>query len=188
MKLIDHPNVVKLYEVMSSADNLYLVMELVTGGELFWRVATERVLSDDAARKYFHELIGGLEYCHAHGVFHRDLKLENLLVDNEGKLKISDFGLSTKVRTVDDSAGALSPSQRRTAEATLLKTRCGTPQYAAPEIIGTNGYFGAAVDIWACGVILYIFLCGRMYIFIIIFSVNLDLLMFSYIHILFFFF
>ena len=135
MKLIKHRNVVELYEVLSSSTNLYLVMELITGGEIFWMVATENRLSDNVARKYFHQLIDAVDYCHRHGVYHRDLKPENLLLDDEKNLKISDFGLSAHVRT-DNESGCLSPSQRRKAEATLLTTRCGTPQYAAPEIVG----------------------------------------------------
>lgn len=140
MKLIKHPNVVQLYEVLSSAANLYLVMELITGGEIFWKVATEKRLSESVARQYFHELVDALDYCHCHGVYHRDLKPENLLLDAAGHLKISDFGLSAQIRT-DANDGLLSPQQKRKAEATLLTTRCGTPQYAAPEILGKLVYF-----------------------------------------------
>jgi len=161
MKLIKHPNIVQLHEVLSSAKNLYLVMELVTGGEIFWKVATEKKLEESVARKYFHELIDAIDYCHRHGIYHRDLKPENLLLDDKGHLKISDFGLSAQVRAADET-GALSPSQRRRAESTLLTTRCGTPQYAAPEIVGRNGYYGSAVDVWACGVILYVFVVGGL--------------------------
>ena len=97
--------------------------------------ATEGILAEDVARVYFQELIDAVEYCHAHGVYHRDIKPENLLLDSEGHLKLSDFGLSAQIRSQSPD-GVLTPGERRKAEAVLLSTRCGTPQYAAPEIVG----------------------------------------------------
>ena len=101
---------------------------------IFIFVATEGKFTEQMARRYFQELVDGVDFCHGHGVYHRDLKPENLLLDSEGRLKISDFGLSAHIASTSPD-GALSPTQRRRAEATLLKTRCGTPQYAAPEVV-----------------------------------------------------
>ncbi|XP_022139866.1 CBL-interacting protein kinase 5 [Momordica charantia] len=145
MRLVRHPNVVQLYEVMASRTKIYFVMEYVKGGELFNKVAKGR-LKEDAARKYFQQLIGAVDYCHSRGVYHRDLKPENLLLDEFGNLKISDFGLS-----------ALAESRRQDG---LLHTTCGTPAYVAPEVINKKGYDGAKADIWSSGVVLFVLLAG----------------------------
>ncbi|KAK8573004.1 hypothetical protein V6N13_048565 [Hibiscus sabdariffa] len=145
MRLVKHPNIVRLYEVMASKSKIYFVMEYVKGGELFSKVAKGKLKENDA-RKYFQQLIAAVDYCHSRGVYHRDLKPENLLVDENGNLKVSDFGLS-----------ALRESRRQDG---LLHTTCGTPAYVAPEVIDMNGYDGAKVDIWSCGVILYVLLAG----------------------------
>ncbi|GJN38058.1 hypothetical protein PR202_gb27066 [Eleusine coracana subsp. coracana] len=147
MRLVRHPNVVQLHEVMASKSKIYFAMEYVRGGELFSRVARGR-LKEDAARKYFQQLIGAVDFCHSRGVYHRDLKPENLLVDENGNLKVSDFGLS-----------ALKECQKQDG---LLHTTCGTPAYVAPEIINKKGYDGAKADIWSCGVILYVLLAGYL--------------------------
>lgn len=94
MKLIRHPNVIRMYEVMASRTKIYIVMEFVTGGELFDKIASRGRLKEDEARKYFQQLINAVDYCHSRGVFHRDLKPENLLLDANAVLKVSDFGLS----------------------------------------------------------------------------------------------
>ncbi|KAL3585439.1 hypothetical protein D5086_012306 [Populus alba] len=94
MKLIRHPNVVRMYEVMASKTKIYIVLEFVTGGELFDKIASKGRLKEDEARKYFQQLINAVDYCHSRGVYHRDLKPENLLLDASGVLKVSDFGLS----------------------------------------------------------------------------------------------
>ncbi|CAA2985334.1 CBL-interacting serine threonine- kinase 23-like [Olea europaea subsp. europaea] len=94
MKLIRHPNVIRMYEVMASKTKIYIVMEFVTGGELFDKIATKGRLKEDEARKFFQQLINAVDYCHSRGVYHRDLKPENLLLDANGVLKVSDFGLS----------------------------------------------------------------------------------------------
>ncbi|XP_009608924.1 CBL-interacting protein kinase 2 [Nicotiana tomentosiformis] len=147
MRLVRHPNIVHLYEVMATKSKIYFVMEYVKGGELFNKVARGR-LKEDVARKYFQQLINAVDFCHSRGVYHRDLKPENLLLDEDENLKISDFGLS-----------ALAESKRQDG---LLHTTCGTPAYVAPEVINRKGYDGAKADIWSCGVILYVLLAGYL--------------------------
>ncbi|CAD6256782.1 unnamed protein product [Miscanthus lutarioriparius] len=105
MKLVQHPNVVRLYEVMGSKTRVYIVLEFVMGGELHDIIATSGRLKEEEARRYFQQLINAVDYCHSRGVYHRDLKLENLLLDVAGNLKISDFGLSAlsdQVKVIDD--------------------------------------------------------------------------------------
>nr|QND78266.1 calcineurin B-like protein-interacting protein kinase 9 [Nitraria tangutorum] len=148
MKLIKHPNVVKMIEVMASKTKIYIVLEFVDGGELFDKIARSGKLKEDEARRYFHQLINAVDYCHSRGVFHRDLKPENLLLDRSGALKISDFGLS-----------ALSQQVR---EDGLLHTACGTPNYVAPEVLNDKGYDGTASDVWSCGVILFVLMAGYL--------------------------
>ncbi|XP_024974457.1 CBL-interacting protein kinase 2-like [Cynara cardunculus var. scolymus] len=145
MRLVKHPNVVQLYEVMASKTKIYFVLEYVKGGELFNKVAKGK-LKEDAARNYFQQLISAIDFCHSRGVYHRDLKPENLLVDDDGNLKISDFGLS-----------ALAETKRQDG---LLHTACGTPAYIAPEVFHLKGYDGAKADIWSCGVVLFVLLAG----------------------------
>lgn len=147
MKLVRHPNVVQLYEVMASKTKIYFAMEYVKGGELFAKVAKGK-LKEDEARKYFQQLISAVDFCHSRGVYHRDLKPENLLLDDNGNLKVSDFGLSAV------------PEQFR--QDGLLHTTCGTPAYVAPEVILKKGYDGAKADIWSCGVILFVLMAGYL--------------------------
>ncbi|KAF3456438.1 hypothetical protein FNV43_RR01088 [Rhamnella rubrinervis] len=146
LKLLKHPNVVRLYEVLASKTKIYMVLEYVTGGELFDRIASKGKLREAQGRKLFQQLIDGVSYCHNKGVFHRDLKLENVLVDAKGNIKISDFGLSALPQHFRDDG--------------LLHTTCGSPNYVAPEILANRGYDGATSDIWSCGVILYVILTG----------------------------
>lgn len=148
MKLIKHPNVVQLYEVMASKTNIYIVLEFVTGGELFDKIFHQGKLKEDEARRYFQQLINAVDYCHSRGVFHRDLKPENLLLDSQGNLKVSDFGLSALPQQVREDG--------------LLHTTCGTPNYVAPEVLNDKGYSGATADLWSCGVILYVLVAGYL--------------------------
>jgi serine/threonine protein kinase len=148
MKLIRHPNVIRMYEVMASKTKIYIVLEFVTGGELFDKISTKGRLKEEEARKYFQQLINAVDYCHSRGVYHRDLKPENLLLDTNGVLKVSDFGLSAL------------PQQLR--EDGLLHTTCGTPNYVAPEVINNKGYDGAKADLWSCGVILFVLMAGYL--------------------------
>ncbi|KAK4586313.1 hypothetical protein RGQ29_023468 [Quercus rubra] len=135
-------------QVLASKTKIYMVLEYVTGGELFDRIASKGKLKEDEGRKLFQQLIDGVSYCHTKGVFHRDLKLENVLVDAKGNIKISDFGLSALPQHFRDDG--------------LLHTTCGSPNYVAPEILANRGYDGATSDIWSCGVILYVILTGYL--------------------------
>eukprot|EP00177_Eucheuma_denticulatum_P003276 GFKZ01005918.1.p1 GENE.GFKZ01005918.1~~GFKZ01005918.1.p1 ORF type:complete len:430 (+),score=74.08 GFKZ01005918.1:464-1753(+) len=150
MKALNHKNIVNLREVLSSKSKLYIVMDLVRGGELFDKIESVGELDEKLARKYFQQLIDGIDYCHRRGVCHRDLKPENLLVDENGTLKITDFGVSSM-------KGGVSGSD-------LLYTACGTPYYCAPEIINgaEEGYSGVKIDAWSCGIILYLLLTGGL--------------------------
>ncbi|KAL5707519.1 cAMP-dependent protein kinase [Ranunculus cassubicifolius] len=147
LRRVRHPNIVQLFEVMATKAKIYFVMEYVRGGELFNKVQKGR-LKEDAARKYFQQLISAVEFCHSRGVFHRDLKPENLLLDENGDLKVSDFGLS-----------AVSEQMKTDG---LFHTFCGTPAYVAPEVLGRKGYEAAKVDIWSCGVILFVLMAGYL--------------------------
>ncbi|KAJ6315898.1 hypothetical protein OIU78_019217 [Salix suchowensis] len=148
MKLIKHPNVVRLYEVMGSKTKIFIVLEFVTGGELFDKIVNHGRMREDEARRYFQQLINVVDYCHSRGVFHRDLKPENLLLDAYGNLKVSDFGLSALSQQVRDDG--------------LLHTTCGTPNYVAPEVLNDRGYDGTTADLWSCGVILFVLLAGYL--------------------------
>ncbi|KAK3230013.1 hypothetical protein Dsin_001894 [Dipteronia sinensis] len=147
MRLVKHPNVIQLYEVLATKTKIYFVMEYAKGGELFMKVAKGRV-KEERARKYFQQLISAIDFCHSRGVYHRDLKPENLILDENGFLKVSDFGLS-----------ALAQGKHLDG---LLHTICGTPAYVPPEIICKEGYDGAKADIWSCGVILFVLLAGYL--------------------------
>ncbi|MBA0786011.1 hypothetical protein Gotri_026191 [Gossypium trilobum] len=152
MKLVRHPYVVRLHEVIASRTKIYIILEFITGGELFDKIVHKGRLSEAEARRFFQQLIDGVEYCHSKGVYHRDLKPENLLLDSLGNLKISDFGLSAL------------PEQG----VSLLRTTCGTPNYVAPEVVvirvvlSHKGYDGAVADVWSCGVILYVLMAGYL--------------------------
>lgn len=147
MKMVKHPNIVELHEVMASKSKIFFAMELVRGGELFSKIAKGR-LKEDVARHYFQQLISAVDFCHSRGVYHRDLKPENLLLDDDGNLKVTDFGLSAFAEHLRHDG--------------LLHTTCGTPAYVAPEVIGKKGYDGAKADIWSCGVILFVLLAGYL--------------------------
>ncbi|XP_047334706.1 CBL-interacting serine/threonine-protein kinase 14-like [Impatiens glandulifera] len=147
MRRLRHHHIVRLIEVLATKTKIYFVLEFAKGGELFTKVAKGR-FSEELSRRYFHQLISAVGYCHSHGVFHRDLKLENLLLDENWDLKVTDFGLSA-VRDQIQSDG-------------LLHTLCGTPAYVAPEILAKKGYDGAKIDLWSCGVILFVLNAGYL--------------------------
>lgn len=151
MKMVRHKHVVVLREVLASRTKIFIVLELITGGELFDKIVSEGRFSEETARFYFRQLVDGVHYCHQNGVCHRDLKPENLLLDESGDLKISDFGLSA----LYDGGG-----EGENSRASLLHTTCGTPNYVAPEVLADKGYDGRAADVWSIGVILYVLLAG----------------------------
>lgn len=122
-----------------------MIMEYVSGGELFDYIVKHGKLQEHEARRFFQQIISGVDYCHRHMVVHRDLKPENLLLDHNMHVKIADFGLSNMM-----------------LDGEFLRTSCGSPNYAAPEVISGKLYAGPEVDIWSCGVILYALLCGTL--------------------------
>jgi len=145
LKLFRHPHIIKLYQVISTPTDIFMVMEYVAGGELFDYIVKHGKLTEDKARRFFQQIMSGVEYCHRHNVVHRDLKPENLLLDQNLNVKIADFGLSNMM-----------------TDGEFLRTSCGSPNYAAPEVISGKLYAGPEVDIWSCGVILYALLCGTL--------------------------
>lgn len=144
-KLLKHPHIIRLYETIESMTNVYVVMEYAEHGDLFDYIVQNRRIREDEARKFFQQIISGLEHCHKYRVVHRDLKPENLLLDSNGNVKIIDFGLSNIMH-----------------DGYFLKTSCGSTNYAAPEVISGKLYAGPEVDIWSCGVVLYVVLCGAL--------------------------
>ncbi|URE18813.1 SNF1-related protein kinase [Musa troglodytarum] len=145
LRLFMHPHIIRLYEVIETQSDIYVVMEYVKSGELFDYIVEKGRLQEDEARRFFQQIISGVEYCHRNMVVHRDLKPENLLLDSKCDVKIADFGLSNVMR-----------------DGHFLKTSCGSPNYAAPEVISGKLYAGPEVDVWSCGVILYALLCGTL--------------------------
>ncbi|KAK9472867.1 kinase-like domain-containing protein, partial [Dipodascopsis tothii] len=145
MKLIEHPNVMGLYDVWENRGELYLVLEYVEGGELFDYLIKKGRLDEKEAVHYFRQIIWGVDYCHQFNICHRDLKPENLLLDKHHNIKIADFGMA-----------ALEASDK------LLETSCGSPHYASPEIVAGKNYHGSSSDIWSCGVILFALLTGHL--------------------------
>lgn len=143
MKLIEHPNVINLYDIWENRGELYLILEFVEGGELFDYVSSSGALPEEEAVRLFRQIISGLSYCHRFNICHRDLKPENILLDKQRNVKLADFGMA-----------ALQPADK------WLNTSCGSPHYAAPEIIQGLRYRGDKADIWSCGVILFAMLNG----------------------------
>jgi MAP/microtubule affinity-regulating kinase len=145
MRLLNHKNIVKLYEVIDTPDELFLVMEYVSGGEIFDYLVAHGRMKEKDARKQFRQIAGAVAYCHSLHIIHRDLKAENLLLDENMNVKIADFGFSNQ----------FSPGQK-------LNTWCGSPPYAAPELFQGKEYSGPEVDVWSLGVVLYVFVCGSL--------------------------
>ncbi|KAG1735544.1 Pkinase-domain-containing protein [Suillus lakei] len=147
MKLIDHPNIMRLYDVWETSSELYLILEYVEGGELFDYLCNKGRLSTFEALDYFQQIISAIDYCHRLNIAHRDLKPENLLMDQNKNIKVADFGMA---------------AWQASSKNGLLQTACGSPHYAAPEVIMGKEYNGRASDIWSCGVILFALLVGRL--------------------------
>ncbi|KAM4016183.1 serine/threonine-protein kinase BRSK2-like isoform 4-T4 [Anomaloglossus baeobatrachus] len=145
LKLIEHPHVLKLHDVYENKKYLYLVLEHVSGGELFDYLVKKGRLTPKEARKFFRQIISALDFCHSYSICHRDLKPENLLLDEKNNIRIADFGMASL--QVGDS---------------LLETSCGSPHYACPEVIKGEKYDGRRADVWSCGVILFALLVGAL--------------------------
>jgi 5'-AMP-activated protein kinase catalytic alpha subunit len=148
MRKLQHPNIVQFLDYFDESGSIYIVEECLSGGELFDRIVKKEHYSEKEARDVVFYFLKGLQHCHSHGVVHRDLKPENLLLaskDDDENVKIADFGLSNVAHDGD-----------------FLRTSCGSPNYAAPEVISGNLYAGPEVDVWSCGVILYALLCGTL--------------------------
>lgn len=148
LKLLNHPNIVRLVEVMKSGKYIGIVLDYASGGELFDYILHHKYLKENVAQKLFAQLVSGVDYMHCKGLIHRDLKLENLLLDKHKNVIISDFGF---VNSYNREKGD------------FMKTSCGSPCYAAPELVLTQSpYEGKKVDIWSLGVILYAMLAGYL--------------------------
>jgi len=142
MRLCNHPHLLKFVEAFQSLRHMYLILEYAPGGELFHLLMQKKKLDFSLAMRFFRQLVYGLEFLHGHGICHRDLKPENLLLSDHHDIKIADFGFA------------------RWMKADIADTSCGTPHYAAPEVIRGVPYDGRAADVWSCGVILYALVCG----------------------------
>nr|CDS15141.1 serine:threonine protein kinase MARK2 [Echinococcus granulosus] len=145
MKMLDHPNIVKLFEIIANEKILYLVMEYASGGEVFDFLVTHGKMAEREARAKFRQIVSAVQYCHQKKVVHRDLKAENLLLDAQMNVKIADFGFSNEFS-----------SDKK------LDTFCGSPPYAAPELFEGRKYDGPEVDVWSLGVILYTLVSGAL--------------------------
>ncbi|CAD8100790.1 unnamed protein product [Paramecium sonneborni] len=154
LRQLDHPNIIKLYETFEDQRNVYLVMELCEGGELFDRIMDKGYFSEAEAHEIFLQIMQALNYCHTNGICHRDLKPENFLFltkADDSPIKVIDFGLST---LFEDTVGQKASGSQKVT----MKTKAGTPYYISPEVL--KGSYDESCDIWSAGVILYILLSG----------------------------
>lgn len=145
LRRLRHRHVVRLHEILGTRKKVHFVLDLAAGGELFSLVDSSGRMTEDLARHYFRQLVSAVRYCHSRGVYHRDIKPENLLLDAAGDLKVADFGL-----------GAVADG------GSLRHTMCGTPAYVSPEILAKQGYEPAKVDVWSCGVVLFVLAAGYL--------------------------
>eukprot|EP01060_Flectonema_neradi_P009728 TRINITY_DN16938_c0_g1_i1.p1 TRINITY_DN16938_c0_g1~~TRINITY_DN16938_c0_g1_i1.p1 ORF type:complete len:275 (+),score=31.30 TRINITY_DN16938_c0_g1_i1:52-876(+) len=144
LKLLNHPNIMKMYDVMQTSTHLFIILEYLGNGELY-DVVSQSILSPEEAFRYFYQIITSVAYLHSQNICHRDLKLENLLLDDAGNVKIGDFGLASAI-----------PRDR------YLETACGSPHYSCPEIMKAERYLGSAADVWSCGVLLFALTTGSL--------------------------
>ncbi|XP_047456905.1 serine/threonine-protein kinase SIK1 [Mugil cephalus] len=145
MKLLNHPHIIKLYQVMETKDMLYIVTEYAKNGEMFDHLTSNGRMSEDEARRKFWQILTAVDYCHRHHIVHRDLKTENLLLDANMNIKLADFGFGNFYNAGEP-----------------LSTWCGSPPYAAPEVFEGKEYEGPQLDIWSLGVVLYVLVCGSL--------------------------
>ena len=182
LKQLNHANIVSLHEMIETRNTIGMVLEYASGGELFDYILQQRYLKDDKARRLFAQLVSGVGYLHRNGIIHRDLKLENLLLDSNKNIIITDFGFAntfdpTGESNLENGANVVNlkrhrlsqnedlarPSEKGYKHSDLMSTSCGSPCYAAPELVVSDGmYSGRKVDVWSCGVILYAMLAGYL--------------------------
>lgn len=171
LRELSHPNIVRLHEMAETDRYIGIILEYASGGELFDFILNHRYLKDNAARRLFAQLVSGVGYLHKKGIVHRDLKLENLLLDRNRNIIITDFGFANTFDPRDELSDEIEYNltdrefvKRRDLERVqengsrkgdLMQTSCGSPCYAAPELVVTDSlYTGRKVDVWSCGVIL----------------------------------
>ena len=145
LNLLRHPNIVQLYDMLITDDFFCLFFEYVEGGQMLDYIISHGRLKERVARHFFRQLLSAVDYCHRNSVVHRDLKIENVLIDHDGNVKLIDFGLSNLFNPKDS-----------------LHTFCGSLYFAAPELLKGNVYVGPEVDVWSLGVIFYVLVCGRV--------------------------
>uniref|UniRef100_A0A672LXJ4 non-specific serine/threonine protein kinase n=1 Tax=Sinocyclocheilus grahami TaxID=75366 RepID=A0A672LXJ4_SINGR len=145
MKMLRHPHIIRLYQVMETERLIYLVTEYASGGEIFDHLVAHGRMAEKDARRKFKQIVAAVYFCHCRNIVHRDLKAENLLLDHNLNIKIADFGFSNLF-----------------SRGQMLKTWCGSPPYAAPELFEGKEYDGPKVDIWSLGVVLYVLVCGAL--------------------------
>ncbi|RMX91751.1 hypothetical protein D0868_13810 [Hortaea werneckii] len=179
LRELQHPNIVRLHEFVETERHMGIILEYASGGELFDFILNQRYLKDPAARRLFAQLVSGVGYLHKKGIVHRDLKLENLLLDRNRNIIITDFGFANTFNPADELGedverriqdkdyvkrerlDQIGPDNHRRGD--LMQTSCGSPCYAAPELVVSDGlYTGRKVDVWSCGVILYAMLAGYL--------------------------
>lgn len=146
LKLLKHESHIKLLETFNTAAHICIVMELCPGGDLLSYVRKRRKLTENQAKYIFRQIIKGISYLHKNLIVHRDIKLENILLDGHGRVKIGDFGVSKKMEHRNE----------------ILFEQCGTPTYIAPEIVREHGYLGSPVDVWSSGVCLFAMIFGNV--------------------------
>ncbi|KAF1743826.1 hypothetical protein MXB_3144 [Myxobolus squamalis] len=145
MKILNHPNIARLLEYAESDNEIIIITEYISGGELYHYLVSRGRIKENIAREKYRQIISAVHYCHSLGVVHRDLKAENIMIDFFNNLKIIDFGFSNKFDGKN-----------------TLDTFCGSPMYAAPELFRGEGYLGPEVDVWALGVLLFLMLTGSL--------------------------
>ncbi|KAK5130857.1 hypothetical protein LTR08_001629 [Meristemomyces frigidus] len=179
LRELQHPNIVRLHEFVETERHMGIILEYASGGELFDYILNHRYLKDPSARRLFAQLVSGVGYLHRKGIVHRDLKLENLLLDRNKNIIITDFGFANTFNAHDElgevrerritdkefvkreGLDVVGPDNHRRGD--LMQTSCGSPCYAAPELVVSDGlYTGRKVDVWSCGVILYAMLAGYL--------------------------